>query len=68
MMYAVPCEEYEVDPVAEKALDLLFILHADHEQIRLDGSLIRPGQRPAETHFAVSAHLDDLAHGDGEVG
>ena len=32
MMYARPQEPYEVDQVAEKALDVLFILHADHEQ------------------------------------
>ena len=32
MMFALPTEEYQVDPVAEKALDLIFILHADHEQ------------------------------------
>lgn len=32
MMFGNPCEEYEIDPVAEKALDILFILHADHEQ------------------------------------
>ena len=44
MMFATPCEPFEVDPVVEKALDLLFILHADHEQncststVRLEGS------------------------------
>jgi len=44
MMFGNPCEEYEVDPVVEKAMDLLFILHADHEQncsastVRLVGS------------------------------
>ncbi|MEW8381593.1 MAG: citrate/2-methylcitrate synthase, partial [Candidatus Thiodiazotropha taylori] len=44
MMYATPCEDYELDPIAEKALNLLFILHADHEQnaststVRLAGS------------------------------
>ncbi len=44
MMFANPCEEYEPDPVVEKALDLLLILHADHEQncstscVRLVGS------------------------------
>src|SRR5665213_1017743 len=44
MFFAVPCENYAVDPVAAKALDLLFILHADHEQnaststVRLAGS------------------------------
>ena len=32
MFFAVPCESYHVDPVAAEALDLLFILHADHEQ------------------------------------
>ena len=44
MMFAVPAEDYELDPVIEKALDLLLILHADHEQncsastVRLVGS------------------------------
>ena len=44
MMFANPCEPYEVDPVVEKAIDLLLILHADHEQncststVRLVGS------------------------------
>src|ERR1700741_3340919 len=32
MLFAVPCEPYQLDPVAAQALDLLFILHADHEQ------------------------------------
>ena len=32
MLFAVPAEPYEIDPVAAEALDLLFILHADHEQ------------------------------------
>jgi citrate synthase len=44
MMFATPCEPYVVDPVVSKALDLLLILHADHEQncststVRLVGS------------------------------
>lgn len=44
MMFSVPSERYAIDPVAEKALDALFILHADHEQnaststVRLAGS------------------------------
>ncbi len=44
MMFAVPAEDYEVDPIVEKAMDLLLILHADHEQncsastVRLVGS------------------------------
>ncbi len=44
MMFSTPCEPYEVDPVVAKALDVLLILHADHEQncststVRLVGS------------------------------
>ena len=44
MMFATPCEEYEIDDVVAKALDLLLILHAEHEQncststVRLVGS------------------------------
>lgn len=44
MMFATPCEPYEPDPLAVKAVNLLFILHADHEQnaststVRLAGS------------------------------
>ena len=32
MMFATPCEEYDVNPTLAKAIDLLLILHADHEQ------------------------------------
>src|SRR5260221_13138087 len=44
MCYAVPCEEYKVNPVLSRAMDRIFILHADHEQnaststVRLAGS------------------------------
>ena len=44
MLFSVPCEPYEINPIAEKALDLIFILHVDHEQnaststVRLAGS------------------------------
>ena len=44
MCFAVPCEEYKVNPVLARALDRIFILHADHEQnaststVRLAGS------------------------------
>jgi len=44
MMFGTPCETYEVDPIIEKAIDLLLILHSDHEQncststVRLVGS------------------------------
>src|SRR3546814_16471221 len=32
MCFAVPAEEYKVNPIVAKALDLIFILHSDHEQ------------------------------------
>lgn len=44
MMYGTPCENYEVNPIVAKAMDKIFMLHADHEQnaststVRLAGS------------------------------
>jgi citrate synthase len=66
MMFATPCEEYEVDPLAERAMDLLFILHADHEQnaststVRLAGS---SGANPFACIAAGTASLWGPAHG-----
>jgi len=66
MMFSVPCEEYEVDPVAEKALDLIFILHIDHEQnaststVRLAGS---SGANPFACIASGIAALWGPAHG-----
>ena len=66
MMFATPCEDYVVDPLAEKALDILFILHADHEQnaststVRLAGS---SGANPFACIAAGTASLWGPAHG-----
>ena len=66
MMFATPCEPYVVDPLAERALDLLFILHADHEQnaststVRLAGS---SGANPFTYIAAGTASLWGPAHG-----
>ncbi len=66
MMFSVPCEEYVIDPVAEKALDLIFILHADHEQnaststVRLAGS---SGANPFACIASGIAALWGPAHG-----
>ncbi|NNG12452.1 MAG: citrate synthase [Halobacteria archaeon] len=66
MMFSVPCEQYEIDPVAEKALDLIFILHADHEQnaststVRLAGS---SGANPFACIASGIAALWGPAHG-----
>ena len=66
MMFATPCEDYKPDLVAEKALNLLFILHADHEQnaststVRLAGS---SGANPFACIAAGIASLWGPAHG-----
>ena len=66
MCYAVPCEEYKVSPVLARALDRIFILHADHEQnaststVRLAGS---SGANPFACIAAGVACLWGPAHG-----
>lgn len=66
MFFSVPANNYEVDPVAAEALDLLFILHADHEQncststVRLAGS---SGTNPYSAIAAGNAALWGPAHG-----
>ncbi|WP_032112159.1 citrate synthase [Candidatus Paracaedibacter symbiosus] len=66
MMFAVPCEEYVVNPVLSKAIDRIFILHADHEQnaststVRLAGS---SGANPFACIASGIAALWGPAHG-----
>ncbi len=66
MMFATPCEDYKVSPVLERALDRIFILHADHEQnaststVRLCGS---SGTNPFAAIAAGVACLWGPAHG-----
>ncbi len=66
MMFATPCEDYEVNPVVAKALDRILILHADHEQnaststVRLAGS---SGANPFACIAAGIASLWGPAHG-----
>jgi len=66
MMFATPCEEYRVNPVLVRALDRIFILHADHEQnaststVRLCGS---SGTNPFAAISAGIACLWGPAHG-----
>ena len=66
MMFAVPCEQYVVNPVLERAMDKIFILHADHEQnaststVRLAGS---SGANPFACIAAGIASLWGPAHG-----
>ena len=66
MCFAVPCEEYEVDPILSRAMDRIFTLHADHEQnaststVRLAGS---SGANPFACIAAGVACLWGPAHG-----
>ena len=66
MCFAVPCEEYKVNPVFARALDRIFTLHADHEQnaststVRLAGS---SGANPFACIAAGIACLWGPAHG-----
>ena len=66
MMFSVPAEPYEVSPVAAKALDLLFILHADHEQNASTSTVRLVGSTGANPYACVAAGISALwgpAHG-----
>lgn len=66
MFFAVPCEQYNIDPVAAQALDLLFILHADHEQNASTSTVRLAGSTGANPYAAISAGISALwgpAHG-----
>jgi citrate synthase len=66
MMFGTPCEDKEINPVLAKAMDLIFLLHADHEQnaststVRLAGS---SGANPFSCIAAGIAALWGPAHG-----
>jgi citrate synthase len=66
MCFAVPCEEYKVNPILARAMDRIFMLHADHEQnaststVRLAGS---SGANPFACIAAGIACLWGPAHG-----
>jgi citrate synthase len=66
MFFAVPCEPYSIDPVAAEAIDLLFILHADHEQNASTSTVRLAGSTGANPYAAISAGVSALwgpAHG-----
>jgi citrate synthase len=66
MFFAVPCEPYSVDPLHAKAMDLLFILHADHEQNASTSTVRLAGSTGCNPYAAISAGVSALwgpAHG-----
>jgi len=60
LMFGNPCEDFHVDPVVSKALDLLFILHADHEQNCSTSSVRLVGSSMVNLFASVSAGINAL--------
>jgi citrate synthase len=60
MFFAVPCEPFEVDPVAARALDLLLILHADHEQNASTSTVRLAGSTGTNPYSAISSGVAAL--------
>lgn len=60
MMFAVPSEEYEVNDVVERALNLLLILHADHEQNCSTSTVRMVGSSQANLFASISAGVSAL--------
>jgi citrate synthase len=66
MTFAVPCEEYQVNPVLAKAMDRIFILHADHEQNASTATVRNAGSSGANPFACIAAGIASLwgpAHG-----
>src|ERR687886_1133390 len=57
MCFAVPCEEYKVNPVLSRALDRIFILHADHEQNASTSTVRLAGSSGANPFACISAGI-----------
>jgi citrate synthase len=60
MMFALPAEQYEVDPVVAAALDKLLILHADHEQNCSTSTVRIVGSSKASIYSSLSAGINAL--------
>jgi citrate synthase len=66
MMFSTPCEKYKVNPILSKALDKIFILHADHEQNASTSTMRLAGSSGANPFACISAAIASLwgpAHG-----
>ncbi len=66
MMFSQPNRDYEIDELAAKALDVLFILHADHEQNASTSTVRLAGSTGTNPYAAISAGIASLwgpAHG-----
>jgi citrate synthase len=66
MMFATPCEPYESSPVVARAMEKIFILHADHEQNASTSTVRLAGSSGANPFACISAGIASLwgpAHG-----
>ena len=66
MLFSTPCEEYKVNPVYAKAMDRIFMLHADHEQNASTSTVRLAGSTGANPFACISAGIAALwgpAHG-----
>ena len=66
MFFAVPAQPYQIDEVAARAIDLLFVLHADHEQNCSTSTVRMAGSSGANPYSAIAAGIAALwgpAHG-----
>ncbi len=66
MMFSNPCEEYRINPVYAKAMDRIFMLHADHEQNASTSTVRLAGSTGANPFACISAGIAALwgpAHG-----
>ncbi len=66
MMFAVPCETYEINPVVSRAMDRILILHADHEQNASTSTVRTAGSSGANPFACIAAGIASLwgpAHG-----
>jgi citrate synthase len=60
MMFGLPTEEYEIDPVVADAMDKIFILHADHEQNCSTSTVRIVGSSHANLYASVAAGINAL--------
>lgn len=66
MMFATPCEKYLVNPIIERAMDRIFILHANHEQNASTSTVRTAGSSGANPFACIAAGIASLwgpAHG-----
>ncbi len=66
MMFAVPCEDYKMNPVLARAMDRILILHADHEQNASTSTVRTAGSSGANPFACIAAGIASLwgpAHG-----